>query len=205
MTGRRLHAVPVRVATRRSRAPADRRRRIARGRRTARWLRDCRPRRGSVSCCRRGWTGTTRRCSTCCASRDKPAGAGCPRVAHGAGTARSMRVALFLREHAAAWQTLRFADQAERGAIEEHLDDGARRVLMTLRSRGRVLPAGSGEGLRAGRDDARERDRGPGGARPRDGRRVCRRPRHPARVEAAAGRVRSSSRVGRALVRDADQ
>ena len=56
--------------------------------------------------------------------------------AHGAGTAQSMRVALYLHEHAASWQTLRFADHGERGAIEERLDEGARRVLTMLRSRG---------------------------------------------------------------------
>jgi ATP-dependent Lhr-like helicase len=47
-----------------------------------------------------------------------------------------MRLALFLREHGDAWQTLRYADQAQRESSEERLDDGARRVLATLRSRG---------------------------------------------------------------------
>ncbi|HWF86275.1 MAG TPA: DEAD/DEAH box helicase [Vicinamibacterales bacterium] len=52
------------------------------------------------------------------------------------GSRHSMRVALFLREHADAWQTLRFADQAQREAEEQRLDETTRRVLAMLRSRG---------------------------------------------------------------------
>ncbi len=52
------------------------------------------------------------------------------------GNRHSMRVALFLREHADAWQTLRFADQAQRDAGEQRVDETARRVLAMLRSRG---------------------------------------------------------------------
>jgi ATP-dependent Lhr-like helicase len=52
------------------------------------------------------------------------------------GNPHSMRVALFLREHADAWQSLRFADQVQREAGEQRLDETARRVLAALRSRG---------------------------------------------------------------------
>ncbi len=54
----------------------------------------------------------------------------------GPGTAQSMRVALFLHEHAAAWHALRFAEPVERDALEANLDDDAQRLLMRLRSRG---------------------------------------------------------------------
>ncbi len=49
---------------------------------------------------------------------------------------RSLRVALFLQEHADAWRTLRFADAAEQGAVEETLTEPARRVLAAIRTRG---------------------------------------------------------------------
>jgi len=52
------------------------------------------------------------------------------------GGRASLRVALFLREHAGAWQTLRFADQRQRESAEQGLDDSAQRVLAALRSRG---------------------------------------------------------------------
>jgi ATP-dependent Lhr-like helicase len=48
----------------------------------------------------------------------------------------SMRVALFLPAHAEAWQTLRYADDGQREAIEQRLNDPARRVLAALRSKG---------------------------------------------------------------------
>src|SRR5206468_659870 len=40
----------------------------------------------------------------------------------------SLRVALFLREHSEAWQTLRFTDQFELDAVERQLTDNARHV-----------------------------------------------------------------------------
>jgi len=60
-------------------------------------------------------------------------------TADGAGTAtpsRSVRVALFLREHADAWRTLRQAGAAQADAIEARLDPDAARVLALLRSAG---------------------------------------------------------------------
>jgi ATP-dependent helicase Lhr and Lhr-like helicase len=53
-----------------------------------------------------------------------------------AGNGPSTRIALFLPEHADAWQTLRFADESERHALEQTLSDAAREVLTTLRDRG---------------------------------------------------------------------
>jgi ATP-dependent Lhr-like helicase len=52
------------------------------------------------------------------------------------GGRQSLRVALFLREHAEAWQALRFADRGGRDAIEARLDEPARGVLTALRTRG---------------------------------------------------------------------
>jgi ATP-dependent Lhr-like helicase len=49
---------------------------------------------------------------------------------------QAMRVALFLREHADAWHTLRFSDQGQVESIECQLTDTAREVLKTLRARG---------------------------------------------------------------------
>ena len=57
-------------------------------------------------------------------------------VAPSAGARHPMRVALFLRDHGDAWQTLRFADQAHRDSVELLLTDVERRVLTTLRARG---------------------------------------------------------------------
>jgi ATP-dependent Lhr-like helicase len=47
-----------------------------------------------------------------------------------------LRVALFLREHGDAWHALRFADQGEADATEQHLAEESRKVLAALRSRG---------------------------------------------------------------------
>ncbi|HZW74397.1 MAG TPA: ATP-dependent DNA helicase, partial [Caldimonas sp.] len=49
---------------------------------------------------------------------------------------RGLRVALCLREHAAAWQALRFADATAPHSIEQELDDTSRHVLNVLRSGG---------------------------------------------------------------------
>src|SRR5262249_35730030 len=48
----------------------------------------------------------------------------------------SLRVALLLREHAEAWQALRFTESNGAGAIESRLTDGARQVLLFLRNKG---------------------------------------------------------------------
>jgi ATP-dependent Lhr-like helicase len=48
----------------------------------------------------------------------------------------SLRVALCLREHSDAWQTLRFGDSSQHDGLESHLDTVARQVLATLRARG---------------------------------------------------------------------
>jgi ATP-dependent helicase Lhr and Lhr-like helicase len=56
-------------------------------------------------------------------------------AAEAAGRGR-LRVALFLHEHASAWQTLRFADQRARESAEQGLDEAAQRTLTALRSRG---------------------------------------------------------------------
>ncbi len=52
------------------------------------------------------------------------------------GSAHAMRVALFLREHADAWQTLRFADPGTRNGVEQALDAPSRAILATLRKKG---------------------------------------------------------------------
>jgi ATP-dependent Lhr-like helicase len=52
-----------------------------------------------------------------------------------AGSQR-LRVALFLGEHADAWQRLRIADEERRDALEQDLNEAAETVLRTLRSRG---------------------------------------------------------------------
>jgi ATP-dependent Lhr-like helicase len=52
------------------------------------------------------------------------------------GSGRSLRVALYLREHAVAWQALRFPDAAAQDANEQDLDDTSRRMLTMLRSSG---------------------------------------------------------------------
>ena len=57
-------------------------------------------------------------------------------VAPDGGSGHPMRVALFLREHADAWQSLRFADQSDRDILEHRLGDVERRVLAALRTRG---------------------------------------------------------------------
>jgi ATP-dependent Lhr-like helicase len=57
-------------------------------------------------------------------------------VAQGAGGRHPMRVALFLREHADAWQMLRFTDDAERDSLEQRLGGEERRVLTRLRTSG---------------------------------------------------------------------
>ena len=59
-----------------------------------------------------------------------------PVAAGDAATARHLRVALFLPEHAGEWQALRFADEVERDAMEAGLDEAQQRVLAALRSRG---------------------------------------------------------------------
>jgi ATP-dependent Lhr-like helicase len=51
-------------------------------------------------------------------------------------SSRSLRVALYLREHAVAWQALRFPDAAAQDANEQDLDDASGRMLTELRSRG---------------------------------------------------------------------
>jgi ATP-dependent helicase Lhr and Lhr-like helicase len=48
----------------------------------------------------------------------------------------ALRVALFLREHANAWHTLRFVDQAEVDALEQQLTADAEQVLRTVRAKG---------------------------------------------------------------------
>ncbi len=48
----------------------------------------------------------------------------------------AMRVALFLREHANDWHTLRFADEGQVESLERNLADGTRAVLRVLRERG---------------------------------------------------------------------
>jgi ATP-dependent Lhr-like helicase len=50
--------------------------------------------------------------------------------------AHRLRVALFLREHADAWQALRFTDENPREAIEAGLNPTERTVLDTLRRQG---------------------------------------------------------------------
>jgi ATP-dependent Lhr-like helicase len=52
------------------------------------------------------------------------------------GKGRALRVALFLREHAEAWQTLRCGDGDSLDAIERGLDEESRRMLAALRARG---------------------------------------------------------------------
>jgi ATP-dependent Lhr-like helicase len=52
------------------------------------------------------------------------------------GNGRALRVALCLREHAGAWQALRFADATSPDTVEEGLDDTSRRVFAVLRSGG---------------------------------------------------------------------
>src|SRR5579872_7015637 len=52
------------------------------------------------------------------------------------GSSHVMRVALFLREHGDAWQTLRFAEPSARNAIEQELDAPARAMLAALREKG---------------------------------------------------------------------
>jgi ATP-dependent helicase Lhr and Lhr-like helicase len=49
---------------------------------------------------------------------------------------RSLRVALYLREHTDALQALRFAEATAHDAIEHDLDEASRRVLSVLRSSG---------------------------------------------------------------------
>jgi ATP-dependent Lhr-like helicase len=49
---------------------------------------------------------------------------------------RSLRIALYLREHASAWHALRFTDAAAQDAIEQGLDEASGRVLTALRSSG---------------------------------------------------------------------
>src|SRR5262249_50886861 len=48
----------------------------------------------------------------------------------------SMRVSLFVPAHAEAWHALRYADDGQREAVEQRLNDPARRVLAALRSKG---------------------------------------------------------------------
>jgi ATP-dependent Lhr-like helicase len=52
------------------------------------------------------------------------------------GAGRHMRIALFLRDHADAWQTLRVADDEQREAIAAGLSPMAQTVLGVLRSHG---------------------------------------------------------------------
>jgi ATP-dependent Lhr-like helicase len=52
------------------------------------------------------------------------------------GNGRALRVALCLREHACAWQALRFSDTTTPDTIEEGLDDTSQHVLAVLRSGG---------------------------------------------------------------------
>jgi ATP-dependent Lhr-like helicase len=52
------------------------------------------------------------------------------------GNGRALRVALCLREHAVAWQALRFPEGTARDAIEQGLDEASLRVLAELRSSG---------------------------------------------------------------------
>jgi ATP-dependent Lhr-like helicase len=54
----------------------------------------------------------------------------------GAGGRQTMRVALFLRDHGDAWQSLRFATPSHRDTVEELLTDDERRMLTMLRARG---------------------------------------------------------------------
>jgi len=51
-------------------------------------------------------------------------------------SSRSLRVALYLRDHAAAWQALRFPDAAAQEAVEASLDETSRKILTKLRSSG---------------------------------------------------------------------
>ena len=61
---------------------------------------------------------------------------GCLSVPSGDNASHRLRVALFLREHAAAWQVLRFADDAQRAAIEDGLTTNERSVVASLRGHG---------------------------------------------------------------------
>ena len=53
-----------------------------------------------------------------------------------AGNNGSLRVAVFLREHADAWHALRFCDAADAALVERSISTGAREVLDLLRTRG---------------------------------------------------------------------
>ncbi len=52
------------------------------------------------------------------------------------GKRSALRVALYLREHADAWQTLQFPAASDHKSVEESLDDTSRHVLAALRSGG---------------------------------------------------------------------
>ena len=98
-----------------------------------------------------------------------------------------MRVALFLREHADAWQALRYADGAARDAAEQRLDDVARRVLTVLRSRGASFLRDLAASCALDETSLATRDRGAGVARAGHLRRLRRpardRPRHAAAAD----------------------
>jgi ATP-dependent helicase Lhr and Lhr-like helicase len=53
-----------------------------------------------------------------------------------AGDNGSLRVAVFLREHADAWHALRFRDAADAASVERSISTSAREVLDLLRTRG---------------------------------------------------------------------
>jgi ATP-dependent Lhr-like helicase len=65
---------------------------------------------------------------------------GCLSVPSGEGTAHRLRVAMFLREHAAAWQVLRFSDDDQRAAVEDGLAAVEQKVLVSLRAHGASFP-----------------------------------------------------------------
>ena len=92
---------------------------------------------GALGPARRGSRATTRRCSTCSASRERSRGRGCriPTAPHAdpPRLAPATPIALFLREHADAWQSLRAPVD---GSGAARLNDGARRLLDALRARG---------------------------------------------------------------------
>jgi len=59
-----------------------------------------------------------------------------PPTGNGADRKPSLRVALLLREHSDAWQTLRFADRNDVHDVDERLTESARVVLQFLRGKG---------------------------------------------------------------------
>ena len=194
---RRLHALPLQVAARRSGRSPERPRRAARSAGDARRLRAGGRRVGAERSCRRASTATIRRCSTCSASRARSGGRGCRSPPAGRSIRRGSRRRRRSRCSSASTRT-RGSRFATRPAREARLTDNAPPHRDMLRTRGASFF--SDLAARTGLDATRRATRsGRSSPRARGVRRILGSARAARRATSGAPAARSTRQLRRAV------